>query len=208
MELKVGMKAIIVNSQHHAEYNFQICEIESIENEKRVWVLLDFDNYTSKFCVAENELIPLVYENPKDLKKYGTAIEDMAKLFAEYKGYYDTICKMANEVLHKSDEKDKKHRREIDEKNCQIAEMQSRIDCLKAELEDSKSEKQELPFEPIDVAKMLIESKYTYENDVISKAIHKSDTSTVDRYKVSDLRQIAEYLLVYCNHNSEDKGGV
>lgn len=204
MKLEVGMKAIIVNSQHHADYNFKKCEIENMENRNRVWVLLSIDNCTSRFCVAENELIPLVYENPEDLKKCGTTVENIAELFTEYRGYYDCMCRICEGLSSDLDEKDEKHKQEIDKKNCQIAEMQTYIDCLKAELEEAHMNKQELPLVPIDVAKMLIESEYTYENDTISKAIYKSDTSTVSRYKISDLRQIAEHLLVYCNANESE----
>ncbi len=197
MELKVGMKAIIVNSQHHAEYNFQKCEIESIENGKRVWVLLNLDNHTVRFCVAQNELIPLVYEKPEDLKKYGTTVEDIAELFTEYKGYYDCMCKICEGLGSDLAEKDEKHKQEIKEKNCKIAEMQAHIDCLKAELEEVQTAKQELPFAPIDAAKMLIDATYPYTN-LLGRECER------EVYGKEELRQIAEHLLVYCNANSEE----
>lgn len=64
------------------------------------------------------------------------------------------------------------------------------------------------PSEPISVAEQLINATYTREKGDMEKALHKafgnnSDTVTENVYSVSELRQIAEHLLVYCNHNSE-----
>lgn len=65
-----------------------------------------------------------------------------------------------------------------DMKERQIKEMQSHIDCLKAELEEVQMRKADLHTEPIKVADMLIEHSYS----------------------TGCLRQIAEHLLVYCNN--------
>ena len=89
--------------------------------------------------------------------------------------------------------------KKIKDKQCQIEEMQNYIDCLKAGLEGSqknKIHKTQLPPEPIKVAMMLIDTGYAYQN---------TDTGMQHRvslYSKSDLKQIAEHLLVYCN-NSE-----
>lgn len=229
MELEVGMKAIIVNSQHHAEYNFRICKIKEVENlhKRRVYVELDGNGLVTNFYVQINELVPLVYENPEDLKKYGTTVEDIAKILTEYRGYYNAICKIADEVLHESDEKDKKHKQEIDEKNCQIAEMQHYMDCLEADKselrtrckesatdsfdkhlygllnivsrEDLETHAEDLPAEPIKVAEMLIGATRRRINCMTGEEYDKPI------YEKWQLRQIAEHLLVYCNAN-ESKG--
>lgn len=78
-------------------------------------------------------------------------------------------------------------------RECQIKEMQSYIDCLKAELVEIQMNKQELPEEPIKVADMLIAATGTYTNFLGKKEEYKV-------YDKSDLNQIAEHLLVYCNH--------
>lgn len=195
MELKVGMKAIIVNSQHHAEYNFQICEIKEIENSKRIYVELHSDKLTTNFYVHANELIPLIYENPEDLKKYGTTVEDISKLFTEYKGYYDLICGVADDISRASDEKEEKYKK-------QIEEMQHHIDSLKSDLAEAQ-EKIELPHEPIKVAETLIDATGTYKTNSLSRAFGAGDTGTYNLYSKSDLRQIAEHLLVYCNNVEE-----
>ena len=227
MELKVGMKAIIANSQHHAEYNFQICEIKEIENSKRIYVELHSDGFITNFYVRANELIPLIYENPEDLKKYGTTVEDIAKSFSEYCGYYKSICRIADDLSHELEEKDKKYNQQIDKKNCQIEELQHRIDCLESDKSELRTRckestrdnfdnhlygllnivgaedlhpKFELPSEPIKVAEMLIE---TDEKFVIQREFRLEETKTCKLYSKSDLRQIAEHLLVYCNNSEE-----
>lgn len=229
VEIKVGMKAILANCKHHTDYNFQICEIKEIENSKKIYIELHNDGFITNFYVQANEIIPILYENPEDLKKWGTTIDDIAKLFSEYKGYYDLICKVAEDISCESDKKDKelerlkeenfrnesimekyrkdfqifderikKLERDVDDKNFHIEDMQQHINCLKSDLEKAQCNKFELPTEPIKVADMLIYSTEKRINIFTQKEYDG------DMYSVSDLRQIAEHLLVYCN-NSEDE---
>lgn len=60
-----------------------------------------------------------------------------------------------------------------------------------------------LPTEPIKVADMLINAEGEYECNPIAKALCGTDKGTYRIFDVSELRQIAEHLLVYCNHNEE-----
>lgn len=192
MELKVGMKAIIVNSQHHAEYNFQICEIKEIENSHNgnIFVELHKDTLVTNFWIHRNEIIPLIYENPEDLKKYGTTVEDISKLFTEYKGYYDVICSVADDISRESEEKEEKHKKHIEE-------MQHNIDSLKSELAESQDNKIQLPHESIKVAEMLIDATETKVNCMTGKEYDKSV------YEKWQLEQIAMHLLVYCGNHEE-----
>lgn len=58
-----------------------------------------------------------------------------------------------------------------------------------------------LPTEPIKVAEMLIYAEGEYEHNPITKAFCGTDKGTYRIFEISELRQIAEHLLVYCNHN-------
>lgn len=80
-----------------------------------------------------------------------------------------------------------------------------RIDCLENELahERKKNGGVELPSEPIKVAEMLIDATGTYKTNSLSRAFGAGDTGTYNLYSKSDLRQIAEHLLVYCNNAEE-----
>lgn len=203
MELKVGMKAIIVNSKNHADYNFQMCEIKEIENSHngKIFVELHSDNLTTNFWICRNELIPLIYENLEDLKNI--TVEDISKLFTEYKGYYDVICRVAEDISHESDEKEKKYEKQIEDRKYQVEELKNHIDSLKAELAESQGKKTELPNEPIKVAEMLIDAQGTYETNIIQRKFGAKEIETYTMYSKSDLRQIAEHLLVYCNNAEE-----
>lgn len=98
-----------------------------------------------------------------------------------------------------------------------VSEMQSHIDCLKAELLEvqchSDKLKQELKMkhnlsaEPIDVASMLIKATRTVRTNYIQKAFNPNalDEYETEKYSKSDLRQIAKHLLAYCkNVENED----
>lgn len=98
----------------------------------------------------------------------------------------------------------------------QIADSQAHINCLKDELREVqfcsdklKQElemKQTLPSEAIDVVSMLIKATEKVKTNSIQRAFgpNMPDEYEIEKYSKSDLRQIAEHLLVYCN-NSEEK---
>lgn len=87
----------------------------------------------------------------------------------------------------------------------QICEYQEKIYHL-----ESRTLIDFFPSEPIKVADMLISATYTRQKGDMEKALHKafgnnSDTVTENVYSKSELRQIAEHLLVYCNHNEGEE---
>ena len=109
------------------------------------------------------------------------------------------VEKIAEEII----EENKKLKKDIDDCGCQIKEMQNHIDRLKVDLEEAQDNKIELPYEPIKVAEMLIDAQGIYETNSLSRAFGAGDTGTYNLYSKSDLRQIAEHLLVYCNNSDE-----
>lgn len=90
-----------------------------------------------------------------------------------------------------------------------MVDMQAHIDCLKSELLEVQlyagDGKVELPIEPIDVAAMLIRETVTLKASTLKKVFtpNGTDEYEVEMYSKSDLRQIAEHLLVYCNSHKE-----
>lgn len=103
-----------------------------------------------------------------------------------------------------------------------VQELRNEINCLKKENSDLKIENAELhcemqamnvfcegmPDEPIEVASMLINANYTRNKSNLERKIsiafgNNSDTVTENVYSASELRQIAEHLLVYCNANGD-----
>ena len=109
------------------------------------------------------------------------------------------VEKVAEEII----EENKRLKMKLDDRNCQIEKMQDHIDCLKADLEEAQYNKIQLPHEPIKVAETLIDATGTYKTNSLSRAFGAGDTETYNLYSKSDLRQIAEHLLVYCNNSDE-----
>ena len=109
------------------------------------------------------------------------------------------VEKVAEEII----EENKRLKMKLDDRNFQIKEMQNHIDRLKADLAESQNNKIELPHEPIKVAETLIDATGTYKTNSLSRAFGAGDTGTYNLYSKSDLRQIAEHLLVYCNNSDE-----
>ena len=134
MDLKVGDKAIIVNSKHHSKYNFRKCTVESINRDK-VFVTVFGENYSSEFWLKRNELIPLIYENYEDCVKYGVDLKRILDLFNEYKGYYDYLCKIVDEISDDCDKKDeeikslKKQNNQLMDKNASLKEQLEHEQC-------------------------------------------------------------------------------
>ena len=109
------------------------------------------------------------------------------------------VEKVAEEII----EENKRLKKEIDDRGCQIKEMQNHIDCLKSDLAEAQDNKIQLPSEPIKVAEILIDATGTYKTNSLSRAFGAGDTGIYNLYSKSDLRQIAEHLLVYCNNAEE-----
>ena len=101
------------------------------------------------------------------------------------------VEKIAEEII----EENKRLKMKLDDRNCQIEEMQNHIDCLKSDLAEAQ-EKIELPHEPIKFAEMLIDATEKRENCMNGK---EYDNPLYEKWQ---LEQIARHLLVYCN-NSE-----
>ena len=106
-------------------------------------------------------------------------------------------------VAEKIFEENKELRAEIEDKKCHIEEMRQHIECLKSDLAEAQDNKIQLPHEPIKAAEMLIYATETYETSSFAKRFGAGDTATYKLYSKSDLRQIAEHLLVYCNNSEE-----
>ena len=70
---------------------------------------------------------------------------------------------------------------------------------------DNKDIADFLPTEPIKVADMLINAEGEYEHNPVVKKICGTDKGAYRIFDVSELRQIAKHLLIYCNHNKEEE---
>lgn len=116
----------------------------------------------------------------KHITDYEKEVEERIGGWGEYGLSFKRICEMEDT---------------INEQKKQIFE-------LKAELEDNVAI--ELPDSPIEVASMLINAIFEYQNSLLSMALGASETSFCDKYSKSDLKEIADHLMAYCNNLGED----
>lgn len=212
----IGNKGIIINSERHSEYNFQICKVVDMNTKGNLFqVELGEKEPKTYLWIEKKELMPILYSRKEDIEKYGN-LEDIYNLFAEYKGYYDLICKIADKECNRAEKLTKENK----ELQYEIAENQKYIHNLKVNMKELrtrcdesvvgdfdskqygklfiigaealKAEENEFPRESIKVAEMLICKTEKYNNRFYGE-------QECSFYSKSELRQIAEHLLVYCN---------
>ena len=137
-----------------------------------------------------------------EVDKYRKALEDAKKerdcQVAEYRKKIDDL----EHDLKTAGEKIQDLVGENMKLQCERNDYKSKSEFL--EVERMRVKKNEiadfLPTEPIKVAEMLITAKGECEPLHIGNGVFK-DTYRI--FDVSELRQIAEHLLIYCNHNGE-----
>lgn len=101
------------------------------------------------------------------------------------------------------------HRKKIEELTNEKESLETRLKLLKSERDGLREEVEKLRnaqdfsnLEPIGVANIIINAEGTREN-LFGRITGKGETETYRIFEISELRQIAEHLLVYCNHNGE-----
>lgn len=134
---------------------------------------MDFSQHDKEFTEEIEELKQHISDLERDLKTAGEKIQDPA----------DENMKLQCE---RNDYKSKSELIEVE-----------RMRVKQNEFSDF------LPTEPIKVADMLINAEGEYEHNTIVKKIYGNDKGTYRIFDTSALRQIAEHMLVYCNHNAE-----
>lgn len=113
------------------------------------------------------------------------------------------------EQIKRLEKENKEQKNQISELEFELSVKENLLKIKNGLFENEDTVEFLLPPEPISVAEQLINATYTREKGDMEKAIHKAfgnnfDTVIENVYSVPELRQIAEHLLVYCNHNSED----
>lgn len=123
--------------------------------------------------------------------------ESLSKAVSQYKS--------VSELLSKEQQENGSLKEQIKELECKLEYSENKqIELLKRcdELEKQLEKMESLPVEPMEVAKLLINSKYEYETSEIQRRLlNKGDTDICERYNIDELEQIAEHLLIYCKHN-------
>lgn len=147
-------------------------------------------------------------EDGKAIRFIGFDRKEAEQLFEMItsKGMNENKCRCRKENEINKLKCELKHKEEIIK---QIEELKAENAELHCEIQSMGMVFGELPYRPIEIASSLINATYTREKNDIMKSLGKafgndSDTVTESVYSVSELRQIAEHLLVYCNANREE----
>lgn len=148
----------------------------------------------SKHGISYNDFFSMQDE----IEKLKSEVEKYRKAFEEAKKERD--CQIAE------------YRKKIEELSDEKESIEMRLKLLKKDRDDLREETEKLKktqdfsaLEPIAVAEMLINAEGEYKRNPVAKAFCGNDKGTYRILGISELRQIAEHLLVYCNHNGEAK---
>ena len=57
------------------------------------------------------------------------------------------------------------------------------------------------------VASYIVNLTITYDSSALAKAFGAGETTTVPCFNLKELREITEYLKVYCDYHDETTGG-
>ena len=93
------------------------------------------------------------------------------------------------------------YNKHIKQLNREIEELRTKNAELHCAMQAAQVYPEELPFEPIEVAQMLINATSKYKANAFQRAFAGIEEDEYNIYDASALRQIAEHLLVYCNNN-------
>ena len=173
--------------------------VKDIQEQKENAMAMEFTK-----CIGEllkkNGVVPKIteytHENARENSiehRYGVSIDELD--FSKHdKAFEDKIVELENIIKHKLGDWDEygipyKEILDMKEEN---QELKQRI----AELENKETV--ELQFDALETANMLINATYKAEIPFLEKQVDRNV------YGIDDLEQIAEHLLVYCNHNREE----
>ncbi len=149
-------------------------------------------------------------------KKFTKKIEELEECIEKLD---DELTKKAGEMRDTDDEviylKNELCRKNYSIKNymTKVHELKDKISELESKLSDKENllkiknglcgESELSGLTPIEVAEKLINTEAEYETNSIQRAFGAGEKEKYNIFSVSELRQIAEHLLVYCNHNLE-----
>lgn len=192
-------------SQHDKEFMDKIKELEeeleksNREHAKTLWEFCD--------SVKKEDYEKEINHPKSEVEKYRKAFEDAKKerdcQVSEYRKKIDDL----EHDLKTAGEKIQDLVGENMKLQCERNDYKSKSEFLEVErIGVKKNEFSDfLPTEPIKVADILINAEGEYERNPLAKAFCGTDKGTYRIFDVSELRQIAEHLLIYCNHNKEEE---
>lgn len=169
------------------------CKIVKIirRDENGIWLNVEDADFIQNYSKMQKT----ISNNQSEVAKLNSEVEKYRKAFEDAKKERD--CQISE------------YQKKIEELTNEKESLETRLKLLKNERDDLREEVERLRnaqdfsnLEPIGVANIIINSKGTREN-LFGRITGKGTTETYRIFDVPELRQIAEHLLVYCNHNEE-----
>lgn len=169
------------------------CKIVKIirRDENGIWLNVEDADFIQNYSKMQKT----ISNNQSEVSKLNSEVEKYRKAFEDAKKERD--CQISE------------YQKKIEELTNEKESLETRLKLLKNERDDLREEVERLRnaqdfsnLEPIGVANIIINSKGTREN-LFGRITGKGTTETYRIFDVPELRQIAEHLLVYCNHNEE-----
>lgn len=196
--------------------------IEAYEREDYPKIMaININGFPKMFTIKEIEEIVTAYEEiklcqeqnkqcktilPSEYLKVLSLNQTVSQLQSEVEKYRKAFEGAKNELKDleiKIEEEYKPLEIEVDRIRKNERELSEENAELHCKLQAVNTFQKGYPTEPIKVADMLINYEGEYEHNPIAKALYKEDKGTYHIFDIGELRQIAEHLLVYCNHNGE-----
>lgn len=158
-------------------------------------------------CLIRNKLTDRVHELQSEVEKYRKAFEDAKKecdcQVAEYRNRVDKDKSELERAKNTINQIDYILEKLFDVRHDTVDKPDEFEKILKQKAESYNTIADYLCDEPISVAQTLISAKRSYELSAEEKQRSGLEKGYYHIFDVSELRQIAEHLLVYCNHNVE-----
>lgn len=107
------------------------------------------------------------------------------------------MCDCGKDEMTMKEVKLKEENMKIREENAMQADH---IRCLQKQIDELSNKIISLPGAPIECAMLLISAGFEYEINPSQRAFGAGEKGWTNLYSVSELRQIAEHLIVYCNY--------
>lgn len=156
---------------------------------------LDFSKHDRKFTDRIKKLEEEIYKKQDEIDKLSKKNLDCENAIIYYKKQLEE-CTQKNESLCQQREQLQK----------KIFELESELSAKESMLNEFCGENGLIGLTPIEIAEKLINAESEYETSSIQRAFGAGEKRRYNIFSASELRQIAEHLLVYCNHNLKEVG--
>ncbi len=190
-------------TKHDRQFTDRIAELEKENNELNVWC--------QKYKIRADEYRVCIL--PRATEKAKRAIDERDFLSIRIETTEEN--KEKNEKIKNLFDENIQLKAERNDLSQQVEKLKEKISELESELSEKEnllkiknglcgeSELRELT--PIEVAEKLINAESEYETNSIQRAFGAGEKEKYNIFSVSELRQIAEHLLVYCNYQKENE---